>query len=154
MRNLVLRRFVNVAIVLTAFAGMAVGQSEADFKAAMVTTVPKDIKWVEGANGAATAVLAGDPGKPGLYVVLNKWHPGHMSRPHFHQNDRYIYVISGTWWVGAGKKYDPNSTKPMGPGSYVLHMGKGIHYDGAKDGEAIIEIVGMGPATATPAEEK
>lgn len=147
-------RYSVLALVMTVFAGMAVGQSEADFKAAMVTTLPKDIKWVEGANGAATAILAGDPSKPGIYVVLNKWHPGHMSRPHFHANDRFIYVISGTWWVGAGKKYDPNSTKPMGPGSYVLHTGKGIHYDGAKDGEAIIEIVGMGPATATPAEAK
>jgi hypothetical protein len=29
-----------------------------------------------------------------------------------------------------------------------------IHYDGAKDSEAVLEIVGEGPATATPAEEK
>jgi hypothetical protein len=29
-----------------------------------------------------------------------------------------------------------------------------IHYDGAKDSEAVLEIVGDGPATATPAEEK
>lgn len=116
-------------------------------------TPPKDIPWTD--NGAsATAILAGDPSKPGIYVELTKWHAGHMSRPHYHQNDRYIYVISGTWWVGTGTKYDPDSTVPMATGSYVTHYAKGIHYDGAKDADCVIEIVGMGPATSTPAEVK
>jgi hypothetical protein len=36
----------------------------------------------------------------------------------------------------------------------VVHYGKQIHYDGAKDEECVLQIVGMGPATSTPAEEK
>lgn len=126
--------------------------ADLDPKAIMIIP-PKDIPWKD--NGKqGTAILAGDPEKPGLYVELTKWHAGNMSRPHYHQNDRYIYVISGTWWVGTGTKYDPNSTVPMPPGSFVTHYGKGIHYDGAKDGDCVIEIVGMGPATSTPAEVK
>jgi hypothetical protein len=122
---------------------------------AIKITPPDKIPWVENERaGSAAAILAGDPSKPGIYVELTKWHAGHMSRPHFHQNDRYIYVISGTWWVGTGTKYDPNSTVPMSPGTYVTHYGKGIHYDGAKDADCVIEIVGMGPATSTPAEVK
>jgi quercetin dioxygenase-like cupin family protein len=35
-------------------------------------------------------------------MVLTKWLPGHMSRPHFHPNDRFITVLKGTWWVGTG----------------------------------------------------
>jgi len=35
-----------------------------------------------------------------------------------------------------------------------MHFGKQIHYDGAKDGDTVLEIVGEGPATATPAEQK
>jgi len=122
--------------------------------AAIKVTLPDKIPWVENASGSATAILAGDPAKPGIYVELTKWHAGHMSRPHFHQFDRYIYVISGTWWVGTGTKYDPNSTVPIPPGSYVTHYAKGIHYDGAKDADCVLEIVGMGPATSTPAEVK
>jgi hypothetical protein len=38
--------------------------------------------------------------------------------------------------------------------SVVTHFGKQIHYDGAKNGDAVLEIVGEGPATVTPAEEK
>jgi hypothetical protein len=85
---------------------------------------------------------------------LTKWHPHNMSRPHFHPNDRYITVISGTWWKGTGTKYDPDSTVPIPAGSFVTDVANGIHYDGAKDEEVVLEIVGMGPATAIPAEVK
>ena len=39
-------------------------------------------------------------------------------------------------------------------GSFVTHYGKEIHYDGARDEDCVLQIVGMGPATSTPAEEK
>ena len=68
----------------------------------MKVTLPENLKWTTSASGNSTAVLYGDPSKPGLYIVLTKWSPGHMSRPHMHPNDRFITVISGTWWVGWG----------------------------------------------------
>ncbi len=116
--------------------------------------LPDKIHWTGNPGGAQQAIMVGDPSKPGLYVVLTKWTPHHMSRPHFHPNDRFIYVISGTWYVGTGSKYDPDSTTPIPAGSFVTHYGKQIHYDGAKDEEVTLEIVGMGPATSTPAEVK
>jgi quercetin dioxygenase-like cupin family protein len=122
--------------------------------AAINIKLPADLKWTTQPSGISEAVLYGDPTKPGLYIVLGKWAPNHMSHPHFHPNDRYITVLSGTWWVGTGDKYDPASTKPVPAGSYVTHFAKQIHYDGAKDGEVLLQIVGQGPATSTPAEAK
>ena len=122
--------------------------------AAIAYKLPDQIKWTDEASGVKTAVVLGDPSKPGLYIVLAKWTPHRMSHPHFHPNDRYITVLSGTWWVGTGTKFDPDSTVPLPAGTLVTHFGKQIHYDGAKDVEAILEIVGEGPATATPAETK
>jgi hypothetical protein len=122
--------------------------------AALAYKLPNQLQWTEALPGAKQAVLTGDPSKPGLYVVLIKWSPHAMSRPHFHPNDRFITVISGTWWVGTGSKFDPESTVPMPAGSFVTHFAKQVHYDGAKDQEAMIEIVGEGPATVTPAETK
>ena len=116
--------------------------------------LPNQIQWTDGDNGLKQAILHGDPAKPGRYIMLVKWTPHHMSRPHFHPNDRFITVISGTWWVGTGSKYDPDSTVAMPAGTFVTHFGKQIHYDGAKDEEAVLEIVGEGPATITPAEVK
>lgn len=153
--SLVPRRLLLGALMVTTFA--CVGSvSAGDLNpAAIGIKLPKDIPWVENAKaGSANAVLVGDPAKPGFYAVMTKWHGGHMSRPHFHPNDRYITVLSGTWWVGTGSKYDPDSTKPIPAGSFVTHYGKQIHYDGSKEGDAVLLIMGQGPATSTPAEVK
>jgi len=121
---------------------------------AVEVTKPADIKFVRNAAGTQeTAVLFGDPTKPGPYVIRLRWLPGNMSRPHFHPNDRFFVVISGTWWLGSGTKYDPASTVGVGPGTYVFHRGGEVHYDGAKNEETVIQVWGMGPATSTPAEK-
>jgi hypothetical protein len=116
--------------------------------------LPEQIQWKTSSSGAAEATLVGDPSKPGLYVVLTKWTAHHNSRPHFHPNDRFITVVSGTWWVATGRKYDPDHMEPLPTGSFVTHFAREVHYDGAKDADVILEIVGMGPETPTPAEDK
>ena len=78
----------------------------------------------------------------------------HFSHPHFHPHDRFITVLKGTWWVGSGKRFDTNATVPMPGGAFVTHYGEQVHFDGAKDEDAVLLIVGEDPATATPAEEK
>jgi quercetin dioxygenase-like cupin family protein len=119
---------------------------------ALAFKLPDQIPWKRNAAGTnETAVMYGDPEKPGLYAVLTKWLPHNMSRPHWHPNDRIITVLKGTWWVGTGDKYDPDSTVPLPAGTVVTHFGKEVHYDGAKDEEAVLMIVGEGPATSTPA---
>jgi hypothetical protein len=149
-----LSRSAYLALAIT-FALVCASPIAADLNpAALAYKLPKDIPWVDQGNGSVRAILAGDPDKPGLYVLLNKWKAHNMSRPHFHPNDRFVTVISGTWWVGTGSKYDPASTVPMPPGTFVRHVAKQIHYDGAKDEDTVLEIVGMGPATNTPAETK
>jgi hypothetical protein len=131
------------------------GPAKADLDPAVLSyKLPSQMQWTEALPGAKMAVLRGDPSKPGPYIVIVKWSPHSMSRPHFHPNDRFITVLSGTWWIGTGSKFDPESTVAMKPGSFVTHFAKQIHYDGAKDEEAIIEIVGEGPATTTPVETK
>lgn len=140
------------AFVATAPHVHAADASRLDPKA-LSFVLPKDIKWMPGSPGAEVAVLQGDPQKPGeLYVLLNKWNAGNnFSRPHFHENDRYIYVLSGTWWVGTGDVFDPeNATVPMPAGSYVVHHAKQVHWDGAKTEDTIIAIVGIGPAASKP----
>ena len=137
------------AMVLAVGAARA---AELDPKA-VIFKLPDQIEW-QGTGGNRSAVLAGDPTKPGLYVVINKWLAGNnFSPPHFHPNDRFITVLKGTWWVGSGNKFDPANTVPMREGTFVTHFGKQVHWDGAKDEDAILLIVGEGPATNTRVEE-
>lgn len=131
---------------------LVVGVAAEPDPAVMSYKLPDQIQWTDNGGGVSQSVLVGDPSKPGLYVILVKWHAGNMSRPHSHPNARYITVISGTWWVGSGKVYDPDSTYPIPAGSFVTHFPNQFHYDGAKEGDAVLQIVGMGPATATSAE--
>lgn len=135
-------------------AAMIGSGAQIDSKAVEFIT-PENIKWVRNAAGTnETAVLFGDPEKPGPYVIRLRWLPGNMSRPHYHQNDRFFVVISGTWWLGTGEKFDPDSTVPAPAGSYVIHKARQVHYDGAKKEPAVIQVWGMGPATSIPAEKK
>ena len=147
-------QFVLAALAMGIFL-MLGSDAAADLNpSAVVVKLPGNIQWSGSPTSAAqSAVLVGDPSKPGLYIQLTKWHPHNMSRPHFHPNDRYITVISGTWWVGTGHKFDPDHTVPMPAGTFVTHFGRQVHYDGAKDGDVVLEIVGEGPATPTPAEQ-
>ena len=141
------------------FAAMlSIGSAAELNQAAVVYKTPDQIPWSQvDARGAQNAVVVGDPSKPGFYMVYTKWTKGnHFSRPHFHPNDRYIVVLQGTWWVGTGPKFDPeHGTVPMPAGSFVTHFGKQVHWDGAKDEDAVLLIMGEGPATSTQvAEEK
>jgi len=139
------------------FAGMLNISSAAELNpAAVIYKLPDQIPWGPvNAAGAQTAVVVGDPAKPGFYMVYNKWTKGnHFSRPHFHPNDRYIVVLQGTWWVGSGPKFDPANTTAMPAGSFVTHFAKQVHWDGAKDEDTVLLIMGEGPATSTAAEEK
>jgi quercetin dioxygenase-like cupin family protein len=149
------RFWLAVAVAIALFVLAPIQAADLN-PAAIMIKPPDQIKWTTSESGSSNAVLLGDPAKPGLYIVLTKWSPGHMSRPHSHPNDRYITVLSGTWWVGTGTTYDPALTKPVKAGSFVIHYGKEIHWDGAKEetGECVLEILGMGPATSTPANKK
>jgi hypothetical protein len=145
--------FAIAACVLTAASvAVAADNYSVPDPSHIVFTPPKDVKWKMG-TGSDQAVIFGDPDKPGLYGILIRWHPGQFSRPHFHNTDRYAYVISGTWWVSSSDTYDLSKTYPMPAGSVVTDLANTVHFDGAKDGDAMLELVGMGPVTTTPVKK-
>jgi hypothetical protein len=143
-------RLVSAVIVVAAMSVATVTAQQLDPKV-VGFKLPDQIEWK--ANPAGTnrsVVLQGDPTKPGPYAMLLQWLPGNMSRPHFHPNDRFFIVVSGTWWVGSGPEFNPDATVPMPAGSHVIHYAKGVHFDGAKSEQATILVWGEGPATSTP----
>jgi quercetin dioxygenase-like cupin family protein len=131
-------------------AGSSPGPASLD-PAVLSYILPDQIPW-KPANipGADTANLVGDQAKPGFYVVMNRFHPGAFSRPHYHPYTRYIVVMSGTWWVGTGAHWDPeHATVPFKAGSFVTHTARQVHYDGARAGGegAVVMIFGQGPGS-------
>jgi len=151
-------RFWRYLVLPISFAAtLSIGSAAELNPAALAYKTPDQIPWGPvNAAGGQHAVVVGDPAKPGFYMVYEKWTKGHhFSHPHFHANDRYIVVLQGTWWVGTGAKYDPeHDSVPMPAGTFVTHFGKQVHWDGAKDEDAVLLIMGEGPATSTPVTEE
>ncbi len=101
-------------------------------------------------------VLFGDPNKAGLYVVQITFKAGTGSRPHFHDQDRLVTVVKGTWYVHLGPEsdtYAPEKMTAMKAGSFVYHPAFGHHYDGAHEEDAVVRITGMGPVKTVNLEQ-
>jgi hypothetical protein len=115
--------------------------------------LPDQYQWKPGLPGAPaqsveTVPVFGATDKPGLYVVLIKWHPGFMSAPHTYVTDRLCFVISGTWWVNSGENFEPENTVPVPAGGFVRRVAHTPHYDGVRKGgkePAVIGIFGQAP---------
>ena len=102
-----------------------------------------------------SVTIVGDSSKPGIYVTRITWAPNTGSRPHYHNEARYITVIKGTWYVATGPEadtYNPDKMTPVKAGTFIYEPPNGHHYDMAKDEEVIVEIIGMGPVTTTSLE--
>jgi quercetin dioxygenase-like cupin family protein len=138
--------------VLAAAAGLAVALAPGAYgerdELGFVRVAPDEVQWKElpGYGGLQYAVIEGDPSKPGIYVVRVKFPPGLMTRPHYHPEDRHAIVIKGTWYTGTGDTFDPASTIGLKPGTYMKHPANAHHYDGAKDEEVILQLIGYGPS--------
>jgi quercetin dioxygenase-like cupin family protein len=120
------------------------------------TVLPNDIKWTGQEGRQQQGLLFGDPNKAGLYGVVIKWYPGNFSQPHFHDQERYAYVISGTWWVSTSNVYDEKNTYPVRAGTVAIDKANTVHWDGARVGEkepAVLVLVGMGPVKTVQVDE-
>jgi quercetin dioxygenase-like cupin family protein len=147
-----MRRTTTASTALAAaLAFLAVNAGAEKDKTGFVRITPEEVVWNDrpGYDGVKFATIQGDPSKPGIYVVRAKFSPGTMTRPHWHPEDRYVIVVAGTWYTGEGDNFDPDKTVPLKAGSFMLHPAKAHHYDGAKDEEVIVQIVGMGPSGTT-----
>jgi hypothetical protein len=145
------RRAIGAGIVVLLAVPVMAGQTFHPDARGFLQVGPDDVHFTDNTAMQAIVIL-GDPTKPGLYVLRNRFPPGVMSKPHFHNQDRYVTVIKGTWWTASGPSadvFDPAKTTPLRPGGFMFHPAGGHHYDGAKDEEVIVQIVGMGPVTTT-----
>jgi len=106
------------------------------------------IKWQQGPpslpKGAMIAVLEGDPNKEGPFVFRVKVPDGYRVPPHTHPKTERVTVISGTFNIGMGDKFDQQATKIMDAGAYGYWPAGMKHFVWAK-GETILQFHGTGP---------
>lgn len=108
------------------------------------------MNWIEDTDnpGSWYAVVSGDPGGNGPFVLLNKVLKGNFTSPHIHATAREIYVVDGTWWTGVGKPRDLSKAEARPEGSRIINKANEVHWDGTKDDDVLLLIGGDGPATS------
>jgi hypothetical protein len=130
---------------------LIVGPGAAADKEAMPSLYkPAGLKWQDGPAsipaGAKLAILEGDPEKDGPFVMRLKLPDGYRIPPHIHPKPERVTVISGTFNIGMGDKFDASKGEPMPAGTFGTWPAGMKHFVWAK-GETVIQLHGVGPWT-------
>jgi quercetin dioxygenase-like cupin family protein len=117
-----------------------------------VVVRPDMLKWGPGPAslpaGAKLAVLAGNPGKKGPFVMRAKLPDGYKVPAHWHPSDENVTVLKGTLLIGRGDTFDEAKTEELPAGSFMRMPRKMRHFAMAK-GETILQVHGVGPFEIT-----
>ena len=111
---------------------------------------PQDMKWSPApavlSPGAEAAVLLGDPGKEGLFVLRLKFPKGYRVAPHTNSVDEVVTVISGTFGLamGTGIYADQSKVQSFPAGSFLALPPDTAYYVLIEE-ETIIQIGANGP---------
>ena len=111
--------------------------------------LPQDIKWTQSGNlqpGGKAAVMVGNPAKPEPYIVRVAFPDDFKVDPHTHADARVYTVISGTFYIGFGEKFDPAQLKTVPQGSIFELPADAPHFHWMKSGPAVVQISGIGPS--------
>ena len=105
------------------------------------------------ADPNGSTVVFGAQGADGFYAYRNHFGPHATSKPHFHDKDRWVTVIKGTWWTGDGDVFQPDKMVAIKEGGFMFHPAGLHHYDGSCDDQGVIvQIMGYGPVKTTQTE--
>ena len=111
-----------------------------------------DLKWGPAPPvfpaGAQMAVLSGDPGKAGSFVIRLMMPAGYKIPAQHHPTDEYLTVISGDFSLGMGDKLDETKGQTLRAGGFGIAPAHMNHYAWTRTG-AVIQINLMGPFAIT-----
>src|SRR5437588_112992 len=100
-----------------------------------------------GVGGIDTVVLKGDPDNAGVYTIMLRV-PAHTKiAAHSHRDDRVATVISGTWHIGYGEKFDEAKLKALPSGTFYTDPPSVAHFAETDDEAVVVQITGFGPSS-------
>lgn len=106
-----------------------------------------DLKWSDAAaltKGAKIALLAGNPGKPEMFMLYLKMPANYVIQPHTHPFAEVITVISGRLANGLGEKFDRDKVDMLDPGASFILPANNPHYLWNEE-ETIVLLTASGP---------
>jgi quercetin dioxygenase-like cupin family protein len=99
--------------------------------------------------GAQMAVMHGDPGAAGeLFTVRLRFPNGYVIPAHWHPTDENVTVISGTFLVGMGDRFDAHALTPLRAGGFITAPANMNHFAMAR-GRTEVQVHAIGPFALT-----
>ena len=112
-----------------------------------LVTLPDQLQWQDGKAlppGAKVAILEGDPTQEGYFAMRVKLPDGYRIPPHSHPCHERVTVLSGTFHLGTGEKFDKSSARALPAGTYTS-MEPGMRHFAWTAGETQLQITTIGP---------
>jgi quercetin dioxygenase-like cupin family protein len=120
-----MKKTVVAALLLAALPAVASAMDK-------MAVQPDALKWGAAPAslppGAQIAVLTGDPGKDGPYVVRVRLPAGYKIAPHTHPTAENVTVLSGTFHIAMGEKFDPKKGEAVRAGGFFTAEKDMQHY--------------------------
>ena len=137
-----------LAALVLLVAGVALAMEGTPAHTGQVALNPADMVWgpapAKLPPGAQLAVLQGDPGGEGPYVLRAKMPAGYKIPPHWHPTRENVTVLSGVLHVAMGEKFDESTGSRLTAGGYVSLPPLMAHYAWS-EGVTEIQVTGDGP---------
>lgn len=89
-------------------------------------------------------MIAGDPGKEGPFVLRFRVPAGYKVAPHTHSTGENVTVISGTFHIGMGEKFDGTHGTTLKAGAFALAP-RGMAHCAWFSEPSVLQVHGIGP---------
>ncbi len=109
---------------------------------------PQDMRWTPRPDGDEVAVLYGDPGKSGPFVIRIRSGSSSRELPHHHPQAASITVLSGEFHLGIGSEFRKLAATKIQAGD-ILRMRPGLSHFKWNDAPSVVEVQSTGPWQTT-----
>src|SRR5258708_26375692 len=138
---------LSTALIFAAATSLVHAQEELRLSPSEINSL-KDVNagaGTSGVSGIQTRTLKGDATKSGIYTIQLTIPANVRIQAHTHPDDRVATVISGTWYIGYGAKFDDVKLKPLSAGSFYTEPPSVAHFAKTGNEPVVLQITGNGP---------
>ena len=136
------------AAVVTILAAITFSQTGASqTQKGIIALTPGQVRWFTPSyykDGRQRARLFGASNRGGLWVDRVKIPAGMRFLAHTHPQDELVTVIEGTWYLGAGTRFDAAKLQGYPTGSFIVIPAGVPHFVATKESAVIVQPSGTG----------
>ena len=157
-RDLHPRRGAHRRLALSALLALAAGTATAQSHPHHQLVDATALKWAAVPSlppGAQIAVIEGPMSEAVPFTIRLKFPANYRIPPHSHPAVERVTVLSGTFHLGSGDRFDPAQAQAIPAGGMVI-MPSGMRHYAFTSAETVVQLHGTGPwgiTYANPADD-